>query len=405
MRKSLIVIAAASAALTAACSTTSGSSSTGGSSGSSANKAPYVIGFDGDLSGPFALSGAGELKGAQAYFDAANKAGGLNGRQVKLIALDDGSDPNKMLANIQQLLTQDHAQALIGITVSSLCAAAQPVLVKAQMPILCTATAPGQVSGPTASPWVFQAQTEQDHQVGPATDVIKDVVKAKVPRIALIHYDADSHWGFAKNLEAAMKKLGWPLVSHQVVPLVANPPITTMATAIANAHPDVVVSLMVTATAPLFYQTLRSHGFTGPIIQNPDAGISVLQQTKETNAYFLNNEYVDNTAAMNLGGLPNWQKMQSVLTAYGTNSNVAYVPRGYEAAITLGTAIANCGDCTGKKLADALAAVHAPTNGITPADLYFTADNHSGEHSMVAYYWNNGALTLFKTNLPATTGP
>jgi branched-chain amino acid transport system substrate-binding protein len=364
-----------------------------------------VVGFDGDLSGPFAISGAGELKGIEAYFEAVNKAGGLHGRQVKVVALDDGSDPNRMLANIQQLLTQDHVQAMIGITISSLCEAAQPVLAKAQMPIVCTATGPSQVTGSGASPWVFQAQTEQDHQVGPAIDTIKDVTSASAPRVGLIYYNSDSHIGFANNLTASLQKLGWPLVAREVVPLVANPPIVDMATAIANAHPTVVVSLMVTATAPLFYQTLRSHGFTGPIIQNPDAGISVLSQTKEPNTYFLNNEYVNNTPSMNIGGLANWQKMQADLAAFGTNSTVAYVPRGYEAALTLGTAMQACGDCTGSKLATALAGVRVPTNGITPGNLYFTSTNHAGEQAMVAYYWHDGALQLFKNNLPATTGP
>ena len=63
-----------------------GSSSGGSSSGSGGSKGgTIVIGYDGDLSGPFAISGQGAIKGIQAYFAAANKAGGIAGKQVKLI--------------------------------------------------------------------------------------------------------------------------------------------------------------------------------------------------------------------------------------------------------------------------------------------------------------------------------
>src|ERR1700682_2087793 len=146
-----------------ALSACSGSASTSGSS----SGGTITIGYDGDLSGPFAISGNGALKGIQAYFDAANRSGGVAGKQVKLITLDDGADANRTLANIQQLLTQDHVQAMLGISVSGLCEAAQASLERAKMPIVCTAAGPKQVTGSAASPWVYEAQAGQDHMVGP----------------------------------------------------------------------------------------------------------------------------------------------------------------------------------------------------------------------------------------------
>jgi branched-chain amino acid transport system substrate-binding protein len=52
----------------------------------------------------------------QAWAKSVNAAGGINGHPVKLISLDDGSDPAKSLQDAQQLVEQDHVMAIVGPT-------------------------------------------------------------------------------------------------------------------------------------------------------------------------------------------------------------------------------------------------------------------------------------------------
>jgi branched-chain amino acid transport system substrate-binding protein len=399
VRRTLVGIAAISLLAVAAC----GSSGGGSSAGSGGSKGgTIVIGYDGDLSGPFAISGQGAIKGIQAYFTAANKAGGIAGKQVKLITLDDGGDPNRALSNVQQLLTQDKVQAMLGFTISGLCEAAGPTLERAKVPVVCTAAGPKQVSAPSPSPWVFQAQVNQDHMVGPMVDVIKATVKKPNPRIAYIYYNSASHIGFADAFEPAMKGLGWPIVQKQVVPLVANPPVAAEATKIAQSKPDVVVSFMVDGTAKLFYTTLRSQGFKGPIIQNPDTGPGILSVVKDPDLYVMTHQYESNTASDKITGDDNYQKMVSVLQASNVDPATSYVPRGYLNALTMATALQKCNACSGQKLADTLLGETVPTNGITDGDLSFSADDHSGAKALPVYWWHDGSEQLFLDNLKAT---
>jgi ABC-type branched-subunit amino acid transport system substrate-binding protein len=201
-----------------------------------------------------------------------------------------------------------------------------------------------------------------------------------------------------------MESLGWPIVSEQTVPLQANPPVRALATEIANSDPDIVYSLMVDSTAKLFYESLRSQGYDGPIIQNPDTGASILTDVQDPDIYVLTHEYRENTADDEIGGDENYQNMLDALDAAGVDPTTSYVPRGYLNALTLATALEDCGDCTGQELADAIRNATVPSDGITPGDLSFTDDNHSGAKAMPAYSWQDGSIQLFMDNLPTGTG-
>jgi ABC-type branched-subunit amino acid transport system substrate-binding protein len=66
-------------------------------------------------SGPvsvFGQIGRAEL----AYFDKINAEGGINGRKVRLISLDDGYVPAKALEQVRRLVEQDHVLLIFGST-------------------------------------------------------------------------------------------------------------------------------------------------------------------------------------------------------------------------------------------------------------------------------------------------
>ncbi len=93
-----------------------GSSSSSGSSGSSSG--PVVIGASIPITGTLAGFGSFVKWGYQHAVSQVNAAGGLmvggRKRQVKLILLDDNSDPNTTSNNVQQLISGDHVDALLG---------------------------------------------------------------------------------------------------------------------------------------------------------------------------------------------------------------------------------------------------------------------------------------------------
>src|SRR5262245_2547122 len=111
-RVRLLPIAAAAAIVLAACS--SGGGGTGGSSASPSSTKPIVIGASVSLTGDFSADGQAFQRGYNLWASDVNAAGGLLGRKVKLIYLDDKSDPTQGSTNVQQLISTDHVDLLFG---------------------------------------------------------------------------------------------------------------------------------------------------------------------------------------------------------------------------------------------------------------------------------------------------
>ncbi len=53
-------------------------------------------------------------RGIEAYFERINRAGGVNGRRIRLVALDDSYVPDAAEENVRKLIDQEHVLALIG---------------------------------------------------------------------------------------------------------------------------------------------------------------------------------------------------------------------------------------------------------------------------------------------------
>lgn len=95
------------------------------------------------LDGPAAALGTGMRDGILAAFHEANAAGGVNGRQLALTSLDDGYEPDRAIANTQQLITEDHVFALIGAVGTPTSAATQPIATEAGIPFIGPFTGAG----------------------------------------------------------------------------------------------------------------------------------------------------------------------------------------------------------------------------------------------------------------------
>ncbi|WP_221229470.1 ABC transporter substrate-binding protein [Niveibacterium umoris] len=77
---------------------------------------PIIVGQTCALSGPTQDIGRDYFTGAKLCFDATNAAGGINGRPVKFLSLDDGGDAARAEANAEKLLDSERADVLFGLT-------------------------------------------------------------------------------------------------------------------------------------------------------------------------------------------------------------------------------------------------------------------------------------------------
>ena len=108
---SLGAAAIVTVALAAGCSS---STTTSSGSGSSANKSPILIGTSLSLTGDFSADGQAFQKGYTLWVHDVNAAGGLNGRKVQLVVLNDNSSPTQVTTNYQDLITVHHVNLTFG---------------------------------------------------------------------------------------------------------------------------------------------------------------------------------------------------------------------------------------------------------------------------------------------------
>jgi ABC-type branched-subunit amino acid transport system substrate-binding protein len=74
---------------------------------------PLLIGQTADFSGPQNAAVKETTLAAKAYFETVNRSGGVNGRKIELLSVDDGFDPKRTVANATALITQKKVLALM----------------------------------------------------------------------------------------------------------------------------------------------------------------------------------------------------------------------------------------------------------------------------------------------------
>lgn len=92
-----------------------------------------VIGQSTPLSGPAADIGRDIRDGANAWFERVNAAGGVNGRRITLVTLDDANDKTRAAENAKSLVAERGAIALFGFASATLSVNAIPIAEKAGM--------------------------------------------------------------------------------------------------------------------------------------------------------------------------------------------------------------------------------------------------------------------------------
>ena len=91
------------------------------------DQTPITIGVSLSFSGDFGGDGPAMKQGYQLWADTVNKNGGLLGRPVQLVILDDKSDPDLTAKNYKTLINVDHVNLLFGPFSTLLTKQAAPV--------------------------------------------------------------------------------------------------------------------------------------------------------------------------------------------------------------------------------------------------------------------------------------
>ena len=103
----------------------------------------YVLGMSTVLSGPVAHLGINMRNGVMAALKEINIQGGVQGRSLCLIVLDDGYEPERTVPNMHRLIDQENVLAVIGNVGTPTAIAAVPIINRSHVPFFGALTGAG----------------------------------------------------------------------------------------------------------------------------------------------------------------------------------------------------------------------------------------------------------------------
>jgi ABC-type branched-subunit amino acid transport system substrate-binding protein len=172
-----------------------------------------TIGGTVPITGPAALFGP-VGRGAAAYFAYVNAHGGVNGRKIKYVYLDDAYDPSKTVQLTRQLVEQDHVFAIFDTVGTDNTIATEDYLNAAGVPQLFAGTGAASVGSAFAKhPWTmgylpsFFAEGRIYGQSLAAS--------AAGAKIAVLYEDSDFGKDLTNGLQAGLGAKKGEIVSQQ----------------------------------------------------------------------------------------------------------------------------------------------------------------------------------------------
>ncbi|WP_210210125.1 ABC transporter substrate-binding protein [Rhodopseudomonas palustris] len=196
------------------------------------------IGVLGSLTGPLAVFGTGNLAGATMAFEEANAAGGINGRTIEWVSLDDESSPPKGIAAYKKLVDQEQVFAVFGPAASAVGQALVPTFKQSKTPTFISVFSTPAVTEPPI-PVVFRTGPMNDRQQGTAiANYVVDHLKAK--KIALIRQSDEYGKRGGESVSARLTERKLSLVADESFNI-ADTDFTAQLSRINQAAPDVLI--------------------------------------------------------------------------------------------------------------------------------------------------------------------
>jgi branched-chain amino acid transport system substrate-binding protein len=110
------------------------------------------------LTGPAQALGQGMRAGVEAYFRLINAEGGVHGRPMQLLAVDDQYEPQKTGPNVRQLIDQDKVLAIVGNVGTPTAVVTVPIVNEKKVPFFGAFTGAGVLRKNPPDRYVFNVR-------------------------------------------------------------------------------------------------------------------------------------------------------------------------------------------------------------------------------------------------------
>jgi ABC-type branched-subunit amino acid transport system substrate-binding protein len=228
-----------------------------------------VIGQTAPLTGPVADAFKGVLAGEKMAFEQVNRKGGVAGRQVELVLLDDGYDPRRTVENVKTLIERDNVVALTGLGSTAGVGATLPILLEKKVPLIGVYTG-APILRTRHHPYFFTTQASFKDEIFYS---VRNLVTLNSSRIAVVYQNNEFGKLMMPVVEQAMKEQGATLVGAAPIAIDGSDAIAA-AQAVGAKQPQAVLLIAVGPSVVGYVKAHRS--FVGVPIYTISTAIGAL---------------------------------------------------------------------------------------------------------------------------------
>jgi branched-chain amino acid transport system substrate-binding protein len=250
---------------TTASSGTGGSATSVGSTGSTGatpQGEPIVFGAIVSTTGPASALGEQEQKTLAMLQTVINGKGGVLGRPLKIVVLDDKSDPQQAVTDANQLLQQEKAIAIIGSTGSPATLAIKQITAEKGIPQMAMAAANDITDKPPID-WIWRLPAKDAVAVAKALTYIQNSLKVK--KIAILHDENAFGSSGAAEIVKTVGQHGLEIVANESYKT-ADTDLTSQLTKIKGTNPEAIVVWGTNPGPALAAKNMKQLGITIPYI-------------------------------------------------------------------------------------------------------------------------------------------
>lgn len=168
-------------------------------------KSEILIGQSCALSGPSSGLGIACKSGSDAYFRYMNESGGIKGRKIKLISLDDGYDPEKCKQNTAKLIESEKVFLLFGYVGTPTSKAILPMIDQHRIPFFAPMTG-AEIFRKPLNRNIFNIRASYAQETKELVD--KLINEKKMRKIAVFYQDDDFGKSGLEGVKTALNQHG-----------------------------------------------------------------------------------------------------------------------------------------------------------------------------------------------------
>jgi len=330
------------------------------------------IGLFNPLTGAVSIWGWSMAHGAMTIYNEVNKEGGIHGRKIEVVSVDDRCTPEGAKSAVKKLVYSDKVFILNGGLCSVATYGAREEIINAKIPIVLNGATMDKISHPV-NRYIFAPVLLAS--VDGIMNVEFIMSKPGTKRLAMVaHPDEWAKSKMEQGLILLKEKYGLGLVANEIMDKGATDA-TAQVLRIKEAKPDAVFLVIFPAEAAIFCRDAYKYGlrvpFTWSLIDLLDLRDRVGSLEAVENVY--SNSYLKNS----LKNFPDLAKIHA--TYFPKDKFSSMVLQGMGSARVVVEGLKRAGrNLTRERFMDALETLRDFDTGILSSPTTFTKDDHRG---------------------------